>query len=385
MPGSEGLAPLVIRTFNRGPSTAFLCHNLEPSFVYIVYLTNSFLHVSSSGAFSVGTPPLHPSSLGTSHGHRGAAMMNVRGGMTSQSNNNTLGFSNTQFSPGSATPPAFAPGSFKSQASSPFMSNLSSNITGSSPPFQAMLQNSKGGENEYNGQGGTPIGIKTIKPTPSPPMNSYFTSPYASFLSGNYGSTSQPAKDVKDDKTDSLSHKNSDQSSALNMAEATLHSPWGMSLGIVAKRAGKECRYGAIDTTWVSEDRYSWRQVPRDDFESDSGLFYKIKKKKDGNENDTPRSEDAKSENEPASPNKPKNTDDEDDVSYGWYDNPLEVFEGGEAGSSLDALHAVLMKPRTLSVDTQTEIREVVKAATTQVEKAKNRLNAYAKERAQEK
>ena len=45
----------------------------------------------------------------------------------------------------------------------------------------------------------------------------------------------------------------------------------------------------------------------------------------------------------------------------------------------------MLSKPRKLSVDTQTEIREVIETATMQVEKAKNRLNDYAKERAQEK
>ena len=253
-----------------------------------------------------------------------------------------------------------------------------------------MLQNSKSGENEHYGQDGTPIGIKTIKPTPSPPMNSYFTSPYASFMSDNYGSTSKPAKYIKEDETNSSSH-NTDQSSTLNMSEAALHSPWGISLGIVAKRAGKECRYGAIDTTWISKDRYSWRQVPKDDFEADSGMFYKIKKKKDENENDTSNSDAAKSETEPSNVIKPKKTDDdvlskdEDDLSYGWYDDPLEFFDDGEAGSSLDALNAVLTKPRDLSVDTQSEIREVIKAATIQVEKAKNRLNNYAKERAQEK
>ena len=317
-------------------------------------------------------------------------MMSARGGMPSQSNNNNLGFSNTQFSPGSATPPAFAPGSYKSQTSSPFMSNLSSNITGSSPPFQAMLQHSKSGENEHHGQDGTPIGIKTIKPTPSPPMNSYFTSPYASFMSDNYGSTSKPAKYIKEDETNSSSH-NTDQSSSLNMSEAALHSPWGISLGIVAKRAGKECRYGAIDTTWISKDRYSWRQVPKDDFEADSGMFYKIKKKKYEKENDTSCSDAAKSESEPSNVSKPKKTGDgvlskdEDDLSYGWYDDPLVFFDDGEAGSSLDTLNAVLTKPRDLSVDTQSEIREVIKAATIQVEKAKNRLNNYAKERAQEK
>ena len=302
-------------------------------------------------------------------------MMNARSGMPSQSNSSNLGFSNTQFSPGSATPPAFAPGSYKSQASSPFMSSLSSNITGSSPPFQAMLQHSKSGENEHHGQDGTPIGIKTIKPTPSPPMKSYFTSPYASFMSDNYGSTSKSAKYNKEDEKNSSSHK-TDQSSTLNISEAALHSPWGISLGIVAKRAGKECRYGAIDTTWISKDRYSWRQVPKDDFEAISGIFYKVKKKEDENENDKSNSEAAKSETEPNNGIKTKKTDDdvlsedEDDLSYGWFENPLEFFDDGKAGSSLDALNAVLSKPRKLSVDTQTEIREVIETATMQVEKA---------------
>ena len=96
-------------------------------------------------------------------------------------------------------------------------------------------------------------------------------------------------------------------------------------------------------------------------------------------------------ETEPNNVSKPKKTDDdvlskdEDDLSYGWYDDPLVFFDDGKAGSSLDALNAVLTKPRDLSVDTQTEIREVIKPATMQVEKAKNRLNNYAKERAQEK
>ena len=161
--------------------------------------------------------------------------------------------------------------------------------------------------------------------------------------------------------------------------------------GIVAKRAGKECRYGAIDTTWISKDRYSWRQVPKDDFEADSDT-HKIKKKKYEKENDTSCSDAAKSESEPSNVSKPKKTGDgvslskdEDDLSYGWFENPLEFFDDGKAGSSLDALNAVLSKPRKLSVDTQTEIREVIETATMQVEKAKNRLNNYAKERAQEK
>ena len=156
--------------------------------------------------------------------------------MPSQSNNNNLGFSNTQFSPGSA-PRRVCTSSYKSQTSSPFMSNLSSNITGSSPPFQAMLQNIKSGENEHYGQDGTPIGIKTIKPTPSPPMNSYFTSPYASFMSDNYGSTSKPAKYMKEDETNSSSH-NTDQSS-LNMSEAALHSPW-----YIIRNSCQTCRQG---------------------------------------------------------------------------------------------------------------------------------------------
>ena len=63
-------------------------------------------------------------------------------------------------------------------------------------------------------------------------------------------------------------------------------------------------------------------------------------------------------------------SEDEDDLSYGWFENPLEFFDDVKAGSSLDALNAVLSKPRKLSVDTQTEIREVIETATMQVEKA---------------
>ena len=166
-------------------------------------------------------------------------------------------------------------------------------------------------------------------------------------MSDNYGSTSKSAKYNKEDEKNSSS-QNTDQSSTLNISEAALHSPWGISLGIVAKRAGKECRYGAIDTTWISKDRYSWRQVPKDDFEADSGMFYKIKKKEDEKENDKSNSDAAKSETEPNNGSKPKKTDDdvlsedEDDLSYGWYEIRLYSSTMGEAGSSLDALNAVL-------------------------------------------
>ncbi len=243
-----------------------------------------------TAAFSVGTPPLHPSSLGSNYGNRSNSTMmtmsnNTRSSYNNNSGNNGLSNSSnlTQLSPCSVTPPAFAPGSFKSSmSSSPF--NISPNITGSSPPFSGIYManrnNSKRtGSRDIGVDSITPIGVKNIKPTPSPPTYSYFTSPYASFVSGN-----DNTKNLKDDGSLSTSNDANDDSSAsgstTNNGTMSLHSPWGNSLGIVAKRAGKECQYGGIDTTWIRDEHDVIRDIVKLEDIATSSIFFKIDDKK---------------------------------------------------------------------------------------------------------
>ena len=356
------------------------------------------------------------------------------GNNRSRSNSNI-----TQFSPGSATPPAFASGSFKSGVSqSPFNNTT---ITGSSPPFSGMYM-----ANRINKKGGatsvTPVGIKTIKPTPSPPTYSYFTSPYASFMSGNnstnnmtssnnlkVGTSSGSSTNTSHNNNNNSNNNNNDNSQSdnrnqnsnnPNIGEMSLHSPWGTTLGVVAKRAGKECQYGAIDTTWIAGS--SVFDLISEDLENTSSSTFvkvdengkRVKKKKDkekkkdanninsssssssdsiDNQNKSNSNVDIANSNIRSDTVNNNNDDDDDDnnkeaegeeevdidvAAFAWYDNGDDVFfaddENKVIPTSLDTLNLILKDPRDISITDMKPIKQVIENATGIVETAKRRL-----------
>lgn len=192
----------------------------------------------SGSNFSVGTPPLHPSSLG-SH----ARWPMAPASQTSSYRSSGIGFQPMHHigsgSPSPGTPP-FLAGSLKTQGiASPFYKNMSPSITGSSPPFHTMMMGTTPHSHGSSTGGGTP---QYPKATPSPLGTSNFI-----------GSSLTQS---------SLTHGNSSMSNTVGIMNPTstfgndvdevLHSPWGGTLGVVAQRAGKECRYGKVDTTWIS-------------------------------------------------------------------------------------------------------------------------------------
>ena len=353
------------------------------------------------------------------------------GNNRSRSNSNI-----TQFSPGSATPPAFASGSFKSGVSqSPFNNTT---ITGSSPPFSGMYM-----ANRINKKGGatsvTPVGIKTIKPTPSPPTYSYFTSPYASFMSGNnstnnmtssnnlkVGTSSGSSTNTSHNNNNSNNNNNDNSqsdnrnqnSNNPNIGEMSLHSPWGTTLGVVAKRAGKECQYGAIDTTWIAGSSV-FDLISEDLENTSSSTFVKVdengkrvkkkkdkEKKKDANNINSSSSSDSIDNQNKSNSNVDitnsnirsdtmNNNDDDDDndnnkeaeveeevdidvAAFAWYDNGDDVFfaddENKVIPTSLDTLNLILKDPRDISITDMKPIKQVIENATGIVENAKRRL-----------
>jgi hypothetical protein len=406
-----------------------------------------------TAAFSVGTPPLHPSSLGSNYGNRSnitlmAMSNNARGSYNNNSGNNSLSNSSnlTQFSPCSVTPPAFAPGSFKSSMpSSPF--NIPPNITGSSPPFagiyMANRNNSKRGGSRDNGVDSiTPIGIKNIKPTPSPPTYSYFTSPYASFMTSDHN-----AKNAKDGGNVSANNNansgSTESGSTTNIGDMSLHSPWGNSLGVVAKRAGKECQYAGIDTTWIRDEDDAIRAIVELEDIATSSLFFKVDKKKKKKKKKKKNSAGEKAEDDPrstvtteddrnnngdtnddeekdgdmhssngsntsatnenevvdnnnndnASENKVKkeevpqqsDIDEDEDAAFGWYDECdaatlFSTIDDKYTPTSLDVLNTILKNPGKILNKNLKPIKLVMENATAIVEEAKGRLQHQQKE-----
>mgnify|MGYP006134592161 CR=1 FL=1 len=223
-------------------------------------------HLSSSN-FSVGTPPLHPSSMGshgrwpqsyptppsTAAGHHHLQQQQQHGYMPYR--NSPMGHFIGSTSPSPGTPP-FLAGSLKSSSASPFYKNLPMGITGSSPPFHGMVtltsttpsggtSHRSGAHGSSGGHSGGSLGYRMPKPTPSPPGPTYFLSSSLAASSLAHGNASRA----------SLTHSGLATGASSGSGEI-VHSPWGSTLGVVAQRAGKECRYGKIDTTWILHGEY---------------------------------------------------------------------------------------------------------------------------------